>query len=212
MTDNKTQNWHFANGEMLTASIIPEKFKFILMGNNRSPVGTIVIDKDAVSFEGEFDEAAKLFVDNIAKVWSPQWKAQAARILELEQQVKNLTPVAQPTKTSEDGVMAEISKVLVSANVTKTPSSPELMCVNYSLLDEPDGAVYDFIQRFNHRAADQSTLVDLRDYIQRLIGIVGSEGRVPHEDEATVIEMGRQCEKWLVGRMYGRVEPADLLL
>ena len=202
--------WEFANGATFAAIAEPAPFKLVLVGNNHSPVGSITIDKDHVSFDGNLDESAKAFVDGLVKEWSKQWKAQATRILELEQQVRDLTPVIQSVKTKEDEVLEEIVSVL--ANVTKTPSSPELMYVNYHLPDEPDGAVCDFIQRFNLRSADQSTLVDLRCYIMQLLGVIGSEGRNPNDSEATVIEMGRQCEKYLITRMYGRCNPADFLL
>ena len=210
MTDN-TQNWHFSSGEIFTANVEPSPFKLTMMGSGPKPAGAIIVDKDIVSFDGDFDESAQVFVDFVAKVWSPQWKAQAARILELEQQIKDLTPVAQPVKTSEDEVFNEVVRVLAGRGHPFREICTELIQVKYPLAD-PSSPVYDFIQRFNNRPADQSTLVDLRSYIQTIQGVISHAGRVPDEEEAKVIEMGQQCEKHLVWVVYGSCNPADFLL
>ncbi|ENV0513220.1 hypothetical protein RQL55_023700 [Citrobacter freundii] len=49
-------------------------FNIVFQGNSNKQVGKITIDKDKVTFTGEFDPAAQVFVEHIAKRWSQQWK------------------------------------------------------------------------------------------------------------------------------------------
>ncbi|KWW08288.1 hypothetical protein [Escherichia fergusonii] len=56
-------------------------FKFCMRGELDQPAGAIIIDKDVVKFEGDFDTSAKLFVEHVAKRWSKQWKSLEKRAL-----------------------------------------------------------------------------------------------------------------------------------
>ncbi|MEG7480128.1 hypothetical protein V6E22_00450 [Citrobacter freundii] len=49
-------------------------FNIVFQGNSNKQVGKITIDKDKVTFTGDFDPAAQVFVEHIAKRWSQQWK------------------------------------------------------------------------------------------------------------------------------------------
>lgn len=45
-------------------------FYLVLQGN----AGTIKIDKGLVTFDGNFDESAQVFIDHLARRWSQQWR------------------------------------------------------------------------------------------------------------------------------------------
>lgn len=49
-------------------------FNLVLQGNAGAPAGTIKIDKELVTFEGNFDESAQVFIDHLARRWSQQWR------------------------------------------------------------------------------------------------------------------------------------------
>lgn len=49
-------------------------FNFVLEGNAGTPAGIIKIDKELVTFEGNFDESAQVFIDHLARRWSQQWR------------------------------------------------------------------------------------------------------------------------------------------
>lgn len=49
-------------------------FNLVLQGNAGRPAGTIKIDKELVTFEGNFDESAQIFIDHLARRWSQQWR------------------------------------------------------------------------------------------------------------------------------------------
>lgn len=49
-------------------------FSLVLQGNEGTPAGTIKIDKELVTFEGNFDESAQIFIDHLARRWSQQWR------------------------------------------------------------------------------------------------------------------------------------------
>ncbi|HDJ1984856.1 TPA: hypothetical protein PPS74_004951, partial [Salmonella enterica subsp. enterica serovar Concord] len=57
-----------------SASVADTPFNLVLQGNSNKQVGKITIDKDKVTFTGEFDSAAQVFVEHIAKRWSQQWR------------------------------------------------------------------------------------------------------------------------------------------
>lgn len=57
-----------------SASMADTPFNIVFQGNSNKQVGKITIDKDKVTFTGEFDPAAQVFVEHIAKRWSQQWK------------------------------------------------------------------------------------------------------------------------------------------
>ncbi|MDN8601883.1 hypothetical protein Q0A17_21085 [Citrobacter sp. S2-9] len=57
-----------------SASLADTPFNIVFQGNSNKQVGKIVIDKDKVTFSGDFDSAAQVFVEHIAKHWSQQWK------------------------------------------------------------------------------------------------------------------------------------------
>ncbi|EAM5347274.1 hypothetical protein NZS27_003974 [Salmonella enterica] len=57
-----------------SASMAETPFNIVFQGNSNKQVGKITIDKDKVTFTGEFDPAAQVFVEHIAKRWSQQWK------------------------------------------------------------------------------------------------------------------------------------------
>jgi hypothetical protein len=46
----------------------------VLQGNEGTPAGTIKIDKELVTFEGNFDESAQVFIEHLARRWSQQWR------------------------------------------------------------------------------------------------------------------------------------------
>lgn len=62
----------------------PAPFQFVLNGNDGKPVGTLTIDKGEVSFAGNADESASIFIEAVVKRWGQQWKAAQKRIEELE--------------------------------------------------------------------------------------------------------------------------------
>ncbi len=49
-------------------------FNLVLQGNEGTPAGTIKIDKELVTFEGNFDESAQVFIEHLARRWSQQWR------------------------------------------------------------------------------------------------------------------------------------------
>ena len=49
-------------------------FNLVLQGNAGKPAGTIKIDKELVTFEGNFDESAQVFIEHLARRWSQQWR------------------------------------------------------------------------------------------------------------------------------------------
>lgn len=55
-------------------SIADFPFNLELNGNSDEPAGKIVVNKGEVTFSGNFDKAAQIFVEHIAKRWSQQWK------------------------------------------------------------------------------------------------------------------------------------------
>ncbi|EAO2888111.1 hypothetical protein ABV334_004301 [Salmonella enterica] len=57
-----------------SASMAETPFNIVFQGNSNKQVGKITIDKDKVTFTGDFDPAAQVFVEHIAKRWSQQWK------------------------------------------------------------------------------------------------------------------------------------------
>ena len=57
-----------------SASMADTPFNIVFQGNSNKQVGKITIDKDKVTFTGDFDPAAQVFVEHIAKRWSQQWK------------------------------------------------------------------------------------------------------------------------------------------
>ncbi|KUB71971.1 hypothetical protein DE52_20590 [Salmonella enterica subsp. enterica serovar Typhimurium] len=59
---------------MASASMADTPFNIVFQGNSNKQVGKITIDKDKVTFTGDFDPAAQVFVEHIAKRWSQQWK------------------------------------------------------------------------------------------------------------------------------------------
>lgn len=59
---------------MRAVSIADFPFNLELNGNSDEPAGKIVVNKGEVTFSGNFDKAAQIFVENIAKRWSQQWK------------------------------------------------------------------------------------------------------------------------------------------
>lgn len=66
----------------------PAPFKFVFQSNDTNKhIGVITFDKGAVSFEGDADESALLFIEHMAKRWNEQWKAQEKRVEELEQRL-----------------------------------------------------------------------------------------------------------------------------
>lgn len=68
-------------------------FNLVLQGNEGTPAGTIKIDKELVTFEGNFDESAQVFIEHLARRWSQQWREHVAEM------VLALTNIARP----EDG-------------------------------------------------------------------------------------------------------------
>ncbi|MEB8029153.1 guanosine polyphosphate pyrophosphohydrolase [Enterobacter hormaechei] len=68
-------------------------FNLVLQGNEGTPAGTIKIDKELVTFEGNFDESAQVFIEHLARRWSQQWSEHVAEM------VLALTNIARP----EDG-------------------------------------------------------------------------------------------------------------
>jgi hypothetical protein len=42
-------------------------FRFCLQGNNPTAVGTIIVDKGKVSFEGDADESALIFIEYLVR-------------------------------------------------------------------------------------------------------------------------------------------------
>ncbi|CAM3518101.1 hypothetical protein [Escherichia coli] len=48
-------------------------FRFRLQGNNPTAVGTIIVDKGKVSFEGDADESALIFIEYLVRRNSQQW-------------------------------------------------------------------------------------------------------------------------------------------
>ncbi|MFJ7174558.1 hypothetical protein [Citrobacter freundii] len=69
---------------MITLSSVDFPFSFELKGYSEKSVGKIVIDKDKVTFTGEFDSSAQAFVERIAKRWSQQWKTMEKRANEYD--------------------------------------------------------------------------------------------------------------------------------
>ncbi|HGB1152257.1 TPA: hypothetical protein ACIUC0_003443 [Salmonella enterica subsp. enterica serovar Saintpaul] len=59
---------------MRAVSIADFPFNLELNGNSDEPAGKIVVNKGEVTFSGNFDKAAQIFVEHIAKRWSEQWK------------------------------------------------------------------------------------------------------------------------------------------
>ncbi|ECD3753450.1 hypothetical protein E0S44_14780 [Salmonella enterica subsp. enterica serovar Orion] len=59
---------------MRAVSIADFPFNLELNGNSDEPAGKIVVNKGEVTFSGNFDKAAQIFVEHIAKRWSQQWK------------------------------------------------------------------------------------------------------------------------------------------
>lgn len=59
---------------MRAVSIVDFPFNLELNGNSDEPAGKIVVNKGEVTFFGNFDKAAQIFVEHIAKRWSQQWK------------------------------------------------------------------------------------------------------------------------------------------
>ncbi|EHE8722628.1 hypothetical protein IFR33_003909 [Salmonella enterica subsp. enterica serovar Muenchen] len=59
---------------MRAVSIADFPFNLELNGNSDEPAGKIVVNKGKVTFSGNFDKAAQIFVEHIAKRWSQQWK------------------------------------------------------------------------------------------------------------------------------------------
>ncbi|EFS1406485.1 hypothetical protein M0234_004164 [Salmonella enterica] len=57
-----------------STSMADTPFNIVFQGNSNKQVGKITIDKDKVTFTGDFDPAAQVFVEHIAKRWSQQWK------------------------------------------------------------------------------------------------------------------------------------------
>lgn len=76
-------------GAMLTASLADVPFKFT-MQDGKGQKGEIILDKDGADFQGNHTASAALFVQEIVKVYAPQWRAAQERIRELEAQVKQL--------------------------------------------------------------------------------------------------------------------------
>lgn len=73
------------NGSGLVWGITPPvPFRFVLNDNDGKPVGALTIDKGEVSFAGNADESANIFIEAVAKQWGQQWKAAQKRIEELE--------------------------------------------------------------------------------------------------------------------------------
>ncbi|HFT3659139.1 hypothetical protein REM96_28845 (plasmid) [Klebsiella pneumoniae] len=48
-------------------------FRVCLQGNNQTAVGTIIVDKGKVSFEGDADESALIFIEYLVRRTSQQW-------------------------------------------------------------------------------------------------------------------------------------------
>lgn len=48
-------------------------FRLCLKGNNPTAVGTIIVDKGKVSFEGDADESALIFIEYLVRRTSQQW-------------------------------------------------------------------------------------------------------------------------------------------
>ncbi|MCU2734147.1 hypothetical protein N8R00_21680 [Enterobacter hormaechei subsp. steigerwaltii] len=67
-----------------SASIADTPFNIVFQGNSNKQVGKITIDKDTVMFTGDFDPAAQVFVEHIAKRWSQQWKKLEKRANEFD--------------------------------------------------------------------------------------------------------------------------------
>ncbi|EPK6485510.1 hypothetical protein [Enterobacter hormaechei] len=67
-----------------SASIADTPFNIVFQGNSNKQVGKITIDKDKVMFTGDFDPAAQVFVEHIAKRWSQQWKKLEKRANEFD--------------------------------------------------------------------------------------------------------------------------------
>lgn len=94
MTDNDNKftvsgeaTWQFANAEETTlkfADVAEVPFKFVLNGYGHEPAGSFTINKGVVSFEGNAEASVKVFIDELVKQWSPQWKQAQKRIKELE--------------------------------------------------------------------------------------------------------------------------------
>ncbi|EGT0581520.1 hypothetical protein JEA07_004133 [Salmonella enterica] len=59
---------------MRAVSIADFPFNLELNGNSDEPAGKIVVNKGEVTFSGNFDKSAQIFVEHIAKRWSQQWK------------------------------------------------------------------------------------------------------------------------------------------
>ncbi|EAZ0910142.1 hypothetical protein AIY42_24375 [Salmonella enterica] len=68
-----------------SASMADTPFNIVFQGNSNKQVGKITIDKDKVTFTGDFDPAAQVFVEHIAKRWSQQWKNLEKRANEFDQ-------------------------------------------------------------------------------------------------------------------------------
>ncbi|MEX7569105.1 hypothetical protein [Enterobacter hormaechei] len=64
------------NSRITFASVNQAKlpFNLVLQGNEGTPAGTIKIDKELVTFEGNFDESAQVFIEHLARRWSQQWR------------------------------------------------------------------------------------------------------------------------------------------
>jgi hypothetical protein len=56
---NKATLWIYRLSPMSTDT----PFRFCLQGNNPTAVGTIIVDKGKVSFEGDADESALIFIE-----------------------------------------------------------------------------------------------------------------------------------------------------
>lgn len=70
-------------------------FNLVLQGNEGTPAGTIKIDKELVTFEGNFDESAQVFIDHLARRWSQQWRERRNCSSDLPSpQISLMTPVA----------------------------------------------------------------------------------------------------------------------
>ncbi|EAN5880877.1 TPA: hypothetical protein M4731_003523 [Salmonella enterica] len=67
-----------------SASMADTPFNIVFQGNSNKQVGKITIDKDKVTFTGDFDPAAQVFVEHIAKRWSQQWKKLEKRANEFD--------------------------------------------------------------------------------------------------------------------------------
>lgn len=130
------------NDRMIVKASTDFAWKFLFKGHYSEPVGAIRIDKHVVTFEGDFDKSAELFVEYIAKRWSQQWQT-------METELNSVKRECQIIKEERDALREE--------NVGSGSNTRNAADIYFQLVEEcqipPGGSLVDYVRSLGEKVA-----------------------------------------------------------